>query len=242
MGSIKPLQEQLMKALAAELGSHGFKFIRRSQRYYRVTGYGKDMIHITFSHPGSGFVAELSADLRHDAVEDLLQSVPNEWPTEDWKPWTWTVGNRLSNMLRRQAGWHVVQEVDVVEAVMGMMSTVHSVVFPYFARFSSLDEVFAMLVRRDAEARRLTGWGVGPVWAARAVATAFLVNKQDVVDEVERAQRMERAQRHVSIDLNAQDQFFDAVVAEVRHRWRAMEQTESGNATPACHTDAGSSG
>lgn len=233
-GNSRTLKRALLKALKTELEAYGFKFDRDLVCFYRLTPYGKDMISVTFSHPDVGFDTHLTVNVRHDIVEDLIQTVPNSWPSEDWKPWTKTVGNNLSNMLGRWTTWHVVEESDIVDAVLGIMGVLRSFVFPYFERFSSLDEVFGVMMRRDAEEESLRGWGIFPVWAAHAVVLAYLYGRMDMVDEIETEANTIRGKLAATDKMQIwQHEFLEDVIAEMRRRWNVGNCPDGCESAPA---------
>lgn len=184
------LRKEYLVAFAERLAPLGFK--RSGDRYYRVTGYGKDVIDAYFvSHPRFDFVITLSVGIRYEAVEKTMAEFLTYADAATLRQIT-TIGNRVPNMMRSSYDdwhWTVTNELDMLEAIEKSMGAVQTVALPYFERFSSLEAALDLLTRGYAESGRYNMWWE-PTVAMVAVTIAFLLGDRAVFDRV-LAQQME---------------------------------------------------
>ena len=219
MVSKKQLQEALLARLADALRVKGFG-ARRQQSFIRKTPWGHQSIHLAFIPHQEDFDLTVDVAIRHDALEQLMSEIdpPLAWekrPSVKSRGQTATLGADVSNIIGGvEQRWTVVTERDLPSVCEGIVQAVDTVGLPYVERFDSLDAMFYVLARDDAEARVACAF---PDYRAKsAVIAAYLLGRQEEFEEL-----AERKTQFLKETHDPGLSSFLTVLEELRHRWAA---------------------
>lgn len=184
---LKGFQEAFLTQLAEQLKPKGFK--QKEQDFVRKTSWGDQSLHISFVRHKEDVDLSVDVDVRHDAVEELVNTFENtvrpNWAKMSKKDMaeTATVGAELGNLsIRRPIRWTIASEADIPTVCASVLEAFEKIGMPYLERFASLEETLAALSRDDKEA-----WLFHPfddVRAKKAIAAAFVSGKHELFEEL----------------------------------------------------------
>jgi len=164
----------LLNALGKCLSTRGFPARPSGYSFRKKTAFGNVAVHLNVAQYETEFHAAVHVSVRFDAVEDLINAC-NELLTPAEKKKTATFGCELGNLRdgRRREWRVVVGRSDPEKIAKEMAELVFEIGVPYFERYSSLEEVYAVFSSDDVDA----GIHVAPpLWRGeRAVALGFVI-------------------------------------------------------------------
>jgi hypothetical protein len=179
----------LLEELGRRLRAEGFPSRPSGYSFRKKTPLGSVAVHLNIAQYESEFHAAVHVSVRFDAVEDLVNAC-NELLTAAEKKKTATFGCELGNLRDgRRREWRVVVGRSDVGKIAGEMADlVFEMGLPYFNRYSSPEEVYAVFSSDDVDA----GIHVAPpLWRGeRAVALGFVLGG---VAEATRMMEMKRS-------------------------------------------------
>ena len=214
------LQKQLLQSLDCELNRYSFKLKMSDWAYRRPTPYGFDLIRISFStYRDLCTDAMPSIGLRHEEICRVVNPHTDNWD-EKQKKVNLVVGRGIQYLVNdgSTSRWSLQTEEDVAPAVAGIMHLVHSFAFPYFERFSSLEEILDVCASRD-QSKAFNS--VSEVRPAFALAAAYLIGDRDRYNSV--LADLTDYIESVPIFNDTGNTTFYAVAADLEQRWKAKE-------------------
>jgi hypothetical protein len=169
-------KSELLQELGERLHAQGFPSRASGHSFRKKTAFGNVAVHLNIAQYELEFHAAVDVSVRFDAVEELVNPCgppPQLSAAESRK--TVTFGCELGTLRdgRRREWRVVVGRSDVAKIAGEMAQLVVEVGLPYFSRYSSLEEVYAVFSSDDVD----SGIHVAPpLWRSeRAVALSFVI-------------------------------------------------------------------
>lgn len=129
--------------VGAQLKEYGFVQKLSEQSFRKKVPLGLATCHLSFiPHGGQDFDITADVALRLDAVEELTNRGEG----------TYTMGGDIGNLsVGRQRRWTVATEADLARVATEIVAALKETGFAFFARFSTLQHVYDVLVKNDIE-------------------------------------------------------------------------------------------
>lgn len=183
MRALKEIQGVLLKRVSIELSHYGFDTKIHGQSFWKPTAGGHSMIHLCFIHHESDFDVTISASVRIDAIEDMINST-NKLLTIIEKQNTSTIGCEIGNLVSGIPKRYTVNHsVNLENIAYEMMNEIEDHAFPFIIKYSDLEVLFQTMIRDDKNV-----WLLAPLHhrrAQNAVALAKLLNHNNLSDIIE---------------------------------------------------------
>ena len=207
----------LLKQLDGNLKGYAFKLKISDWSFKRKTSYGFDEIMFSFTtYREQCTEPVLRVGLRNEEICSIVNPHTDIWG-EKLKKFNLTVSTGIQYLVNdgSTSRWSLQTEEDVAPAVAGIMHLVHNFAFPYFERFSSLEEILDVCASRD-QSKAFNS--VSEVRPAFGLAAAYLLGDRerynsvlaDLTDYIE----------SVPIFNDTGNATFYAVAADIEKRWK----------------------
>lgn len=176
MKKMKEIQVDLLEKVSIGLSHYGFDGKAHGQSFWKLIEIGRSMVHLCFINHESDFDVTISASVRIDAVEQLINS-SSKLLTKQEKLSTSTIGCELGNLSSGIPKRYTINDsVDLDDIVFKMISAIKDYAIPFFEKYSDCEAVFKVMLRDDKDV-----WLLAPLHhrrAENAVALAKLLSDQ----------------------------------------------------------------
>ena len=183
MKRMKEIQGELLRKVSIELSHYGFDSKIHGQSFWKPIEGGRSMVHLCFINHESDFDVTISASVRIDAIEDMINST-NKLLTKNEKQNTSTIGGEIGNLVSRIPKRYAVNDSVNLEAVTcEMLDEIINHAFPFFIKYSDLEILLETMIRDDKNV-----WLLAPLHhrrAQNAVALAKLLNHDNLSGIIE---------------------------------------------------------
>ncbi len=147
--ALAALQRAVLASLSTALQADGFRLWE--QDLWRPKADVRQIVHVSFIRHADDLDLTLDVAVRHNEIEDRLAKV-SRLPARQ-KRRTATVGVELGNLADgRQKRWRLTEPSDVTGVVADALAWIRRFGLPFLDRFSSLDEIVAVLQSSSREA------------------------------------------------------------------------------------------
>lgn len=180
----KTAKKLILSKVGALLAPDGFRPKLLEQFFYLPKPFGRWIIHVGFiPHKSVDMDMTVHAAIRVNAVETLVNERRGSQVTARDAEKCATLGGDIGNLIDgRQKRWEITSLEDVGSVAASIYSDVQSVGWPFFERYSDMENLLGLLSSLDAR-----DWWLSPgniMRCNRAVALAFALGKSDEIDAV----------------------------------------------------------
>jgi len=177
-------KKSLLRQLAEELKSSGYRFKSARRSFERSTDCGKVSFHLAFINHPNDFDITADIAIRFDALEDMLNA-HRPYLSEKKKKGTFSMGTELGNWIEgRQKRWSVRAESDVPPAVAAILKTFRAHGEPYLEKYSNPENAYAVLSGDEETAFRHSS--TRELTALRSVGLAKILARPEISDLIEK--------------------------------------------------------
>jgi hypothetical protein len=157
MSIFPALQKKMLGEIGLSLREHGFTPKPMEQSFLLAKPFGWASIDLAFiRHPAIDFDVVVSAAIRIDAVQEMIQERHKLVTDKELKSVA-TIGCELGNLKGiGQQRWTIASEDDVSPVASGIVAECEASLLPFIEKYSNFETLLAVLIADCKEAKLIS--------------------------------------------------------------------------------------